>query len=169
VCMTCMFCSACFPRTLHSLLFSHHITPPSHSSTNRSTALSQLANIFSNVEHQDAQGGVQSTATGVDPWNEPAITNDSDIIAWKAFSCHAALQEHLGPSKSLPVLSFAPKDAFTRPPKKSSLKFGNGNLAALEGQDQMDFQTFSSYLDVYKATYAKSAESRNKLQKRTAK
>ena len=97
---------------------------------------------------------------------EAAITTDPDIIGWKEYSCHAALNDHLGPSKSLPVLSLAPKDPFSKPPKKSSLKFGNGSLAAVEGKIDQDINMYSSYLDVYKASYAKSAAQRNHLHNR---
>ncbi len=115
--------------------------------------------------------GLNSVATSLNPtktsetnysalnqMHETFKTKDkklNEIEAWQDFSVKVAVRSKLGPSKSLPVLSMAPKDPFKKPPKKSSLKFGSGNLAESEGQDSMEFKSFSSYLDVYKATYAK--------------
>jgi hypothetical protein len=76
-----------------------------------------------------------------------------DIESWQHFSVGEAVRAKNGPHMTLPVLCLAGSDPLLKPPKKSSLKYGGGNMARVDGQDEMSFAPVSSYLDVFTRSF----------------
>lgn len=78
-----------------------------------------------------------------------------EIKSWQQYSINEAVKMKNGSHMTLPVLCLQGTNPLAKPPKKSSLKYGGGNMARIEGQDEITFTPVSSYLTVFERSFHK--------------